>query len=78
MWCLGRLLPLIIGDVINEDDPYWDNYLLLLTIVDYCLAPVISRDWVGYLRMNIIGNFSNSIPCVDLHQRCIIWCTTLR
>lgn len=53
MWCLGRLLPLIIGDVINEDDPYWDNYLLLLTIVDYCLAPVISRDWVGYLRMII-------------------------
>ena len=50
MWCLGRLLPLMIGNKIKEDDPYWLHYLLLLTILDFVLAPVTSRDVVAYLR----------------------------
>lgn len=50
MWCLARLLPLMIGDKIEADDRHWDNYLLLLSIADYCLAPVISKDWAAYVR----------------------------
>lgn len=53
MWCFGRLLPLMIGEKIEENNPHWDNFLLLLSIVDYCLAPVISKHWTAYLRMII-------------------------
>lgn len=53
MWCLARLLPLMIGDKIDEGNPYWENFLLLLSISDYCMAPVISKDWAAYLRMAI-------------------------
>ena len=50
MWCLGRLLPLMIGEKILEDDPYWCNFLLLLTIIDYTFAPVLSTRCSSYLK----------------------------
>ena len=50
MWCLARLLPLYIGEHIPVGDPHWENFLLLLTIVDYCLAPLVSEDWAAYLH----------------------------
>ena len=53
MWCLGRLLPLMIGDKIDPGDPRWENFLLLLSIVDYCMAPIVCKDWAAYLRMMI-------------------------
>ena len=53
MWCLARLLPLMIGEIIYDDDPYWNNFVLLLTIVDYVLAPVVSKDCIAYLRVLI-------------------------
>jgi hypothetical protein len=59
MWCLGRLLPLMIGKKISEECAHWENYLLLLTIIDYCFAPTISEEWVAYLRMMI-----------DEHHKC--------
>lgn len=48
-WCLARLLPLMIGDKIPVDDCYWENYLTLLEILDYLMAPVISLDDIAYL-----------------------------
>lgn len=56
MWCLGRYLPVIIGDLIDEDDPHWNNYLSHLEIVDEIFAPVYSEDRIGYLKM-IIEDF---------------------
>lgn len=53
MWCLARLLPLMIGEKIEGNNPHWDNFLLLLSILDYCLAPVVSEDWAAFLRMII-------------------------
>ena len=52
MWCLARLLPLMIGERIDDDDLYWNNFVLL-TIVDYVLAPVVSKDCIAYLRVLI-------------------------
>ena len=52
MWCLARLLPMFVGEHI-EEDPHWENFLLMLTIVDYCCAPLVSEDWAAYLRMLI-------------------------
>lgn len=35
MWVLMRYLPLMIGDKVSDNDPYWDNFLTLVTITDY-------------------------------------------
>lgn len=40
MWCLGRFPPLIIGDLVDENNPYWNNYLSHLEIMDEVFAPV--------------------------------------
>lgn len=53
MWCLCRLLPLMIGAMISQTDSRWQNFLLLLEIIDYLFAPVLSRDHVGYLQILI-------------------------
>ena len=50
---MARLLPLFIGEQNDEGDPHWENFLLMLTIVDYCFAPLVSEDWAAYLRMII-------------------------
>lgn len=49
-WCLARLLPILIGGLVPEDDPYWINYLLLLEITDIVLAPFCTRGIVAHLR----------------------------
>lgn len=49
MWCLARLLPLIIGEAIPEDDTHWDNFLLLLQIADYVFSPICSHSIADYL-----------------------------
>ena len=40
MGCLGHFLPLIIGDLVPYKDPHWDNYIMLLDIVDEVFAHV--------------------------------------
>ena len=35
MWCLARLLPLMIGELIPEDDEHWKLYITFLTIVTW-------------------------------------------
>lgn len=39
MWCLGRYLPFLFGDVVEPHDVHWEHYLNLLTIMDYIFAP---------------------------------------
>lgn len=53
LWCLARMLPLLLGDYVTENEPHWDNFLLMLTITDYVFAPVISEDIIGYLKILI-------------------------
>ncbi len=49
MWLLGRILPLIIGDLVPQEDQKWENYILLMDIVDILFAPKISTDHTSYL-----------------------------
>ena len=49
MWCLARLLPLMIGERIPEENEHWKNFLLLLEIMDILFAPVLCQDLVAYL-----------------------------
>ena len=75
MWTLARFLPFLLGP---EDDAYWENFLLLLSIIDIIMAPVVSQDEIAYLR-SIIEQLAskNYIPAVVLHQNFTIWYITL-
>lgn len=53
MWLLGRLLPFMIGNSIPEGNEHWQNFLSLLEITDYLMAPDITEDEVGYLSVLI-------------------------
>lgn len=51
MWCLGRILPLLIGQLIQPDDPHWENYLTLLGIMDHLFGQVTTPDKADYMSM---------------------------
>ena len=59
MWLLGRLLPILVGQYVPEDDEHWSNYLLLLDIVDIMFARRITEDTPGYLHQLIEEHHSN-------------------
>lgn len=40
----------MIGSKIVEKCPYWENFLRLRSIMDYCFAPLIHKDWPVYLE----------------------------
>ena len=69
MWCLARLLPLMIGDSVPEGDPNWDNFLLLLTIADYILSPIVSRS-IATLLATLIEDYLDSFK--ELYPECPI------
>lgn len=54
-WCLARLLPLIIGKEVPMDDEYWENYLLLLEMLDYIFAPTLTPEALVHLKILIIN-----------------------
>ena len=41
----------MVGDMIPEDDEYWEHYLTTLQIANYLLAPEIHSDEVAYLNI---------------------------
>ena len=53
MWLLGRILPAMVGHLLPIDDQHWTNFLLLLQIVDYLLAPSVTVDECAYLQILI-------------------------
>ena len=64
----------MIGSFIPESDDHYRNYLLILEITDYLMAPEISEDDVSYLKLLIEDHHtasfdlypqSNVIPKMD-------------
>ena len=53
MWCLCRLLPLMIGHLIPNGNEHWENFLLLLKIIDIILAPCTTHRIISYLGVLI-------------------------
>lgn len=49
MWCLARLLPLMIGDKVPEEDEHWGLFLSLMSITDAVFAPVTGEGIAAYL-----------------------------
>ena len=53
------MLPLFIGDFIRTAEPHWENYLLMLTIVDYAFGPITFHEVVPYLKTVIQEHHDN-------------------
>jgi len=49
MWCLARMLPLLIGDLIPVTDNHWENFLRLLKIEEIVFAPRTTTQLAAYL-----------------------------
>lgn len=56
MWTLGRLLPIVIGHLIPDDNPHWKHYLETLDIVDLIFLPTVRPETPGYLEILIEDN----------------------
>ncbi len=52
MWLLGRVLPLMVGHLVPEDDK-WANLLLMLEITGYLFAPRLTSDEADYVALLI-------------------------
>ena len=63
MWTFASLLPLIIGDLVPEDEPHWECYLLLLQIVKHCTSRVTSA-----------ASSAIVAALVDQHHQCFKAC----
>uniref|UniRef100_A0A1X7T5K3 Uncharacterized protein n=1 Tax=Amphimedon queenslandica TaxID=400682 RepID=A0A1X7T5K3_AMPQE len=68
-WCLGRLLPLIIGHLVPENDLHWNNFCLLLTIIDYLFAPTLPQEAIDNLSVMIADHHK---AFKELHPTCNI------
>ena len=53
MWCLGRFLPTMIGDWVPKDNENWQEFLLLLDIVDILFAPELLPEDIALLSVLI-------------------------
>ena len=50
MWCLARMLPLMLADIMTEDfNDNWQNFLCLLKIEEIVFAPSCTTELAAYL-----------------------------
>ena len=69
MWCLCRLLPVIIHDLVPHEDPDWCLFLDLMHIVDIVFSPITSKGATYYLRILIqdyLLEFKELYPDVNI------------
>ena len=46
----ARILPLLIGHFIPEDDERWENFLRMMEIVDRLFCPRVMEDDATYIK----------------------------
>ena len=62
-WCLIRVLPIILHDLIKDkDDDVWQLFLQLKSIVEYVCAPKITEDDVAVLD-SLIESYLDNLNC---------------
>ena len=42
MWLFSRILPMLVGDHVSDDDEDWQNFLILMEIVDHLFYPQVT------------------------------------
>ena len=48
MWLLGRILSVLVGDHVPDDDEHWHNFLVMMEIVDHLFCPQVTEDQAAY------------------------------
>jgi hypothetical protein len=69
MWCLSRFLPLLIGDLVQEENSRWQNLILLLQIEEIVFAPKTTVQLAAYLDV-LVGDYLEDFS--KLYERPII------
>ncbi len=44
LWRLAKMLPLMFGQFIVEDEEHWEIFLLLLSFTDFIFGAKVSQD----------------------------------
>lgn len=52
-WCLLRLIPLIVGKLVPQEEPAWEVILLLKDILELAVCPVHTGESIAYLECKI-------------------------
>lgn len=53
MWLFERILPLLIGEFVPDEDEHWELFLRMMEIVDLLFAPSTSDDHAAYIAVLI-------------------------
>ena len=53
MKLLGRILPLVVADLVPEDDEHWELFLHMMEIVDILFSPHVTEDHATYAAVLI-------------------------
>ena len=61
MWLLARVLPLLVGDQIPDDDESWDNFLRMMEIVDRLFCPQLTEDDAVYIKWLIADHHKDFV-----------------
>lgn len=68
-WCLIRMLPLLIGDLIKEGDSNFDTILHLLKVMDIIFLPQLFPAHMAILKFYIqelLEKYKKNYPCVSI------------
>ena len=71
MWLLGRLLPLIVGELVPHDDECWKTFLLLLDIMDIMdkrFAPELLPSDAPYLQTLICDHHNEFVRLYSVEK----------
>jgi len=68
MWLLGRLLPLVIADLVPNDDEYWELFLQMMEIVDILFSPNTTVDHAAYVAVLINDHHKDFIRVYPDHS----------
>ena len=69
MWTLATILPLLIGDLIPDDQAHWECFLVLLQITKYVTARLTSPSVACYVAALVHQHhdeFKRCYPSVSL------------
>lgn len=53
MWCLGLYLPLVVADLVPDEDEHLELLSTLLQILRIVFSPTINKDQLPYLQVLI-------------------------
>ena len=71
MWLLGQILPLLVEDLVDDDNEHWLLFLQLMEIADLLFCPRTSKDHASYIATLIKEHHIEFCRVYLSSQRCI-------